>query len=48
MPFCKTDPNWYLAILRRYFANGVSPLGLLKEAVVPTLIMFVCFLVLRF
>jgi hypothetical protein len=36
------------SILRGYFANGVSPLGLLKEAVVPTLIMFVCFLVLRF
>ncbi len=36
------------SILKGFFANGVSPLGLLKEAVVPTIIMFICFLLLRF
>lgn len=33
------------AILKDYFENGVSPLGLLKGALVPTLIMFVIFFI---
>lgn len=36
------------AILKKYFENGVSPLGLLKAAITPTIIMFLCFVLLRF
>jgi len=35
------------SILKRYFAAGVSPVGLLAGAVAPTVIMFLCFLVFR-
>jgi hypothetical protein len=35
------------ALLKDCFQNGVSPLGLLKGALVPTLIMFVIFVVFR-
>ena len=35
------------SILKDCFGNGVSPLGLLKGALVPTLILFVLFVVLR-
>ena len=34
------------AILQRFFPDGVSPLGLLVGALVPTLVMSVCFLLL--
>ena len=34
------------AILKDYFENGVSPLGLLKGALIPTIIMFLMFLLL--
>ena len=33
------------AILKGYFKNGVSPLGLLKGALIPTLIMFAMFVI---
>jgi len=33
------------SILKDYFANGVSPMGLLKGALIPTLIMFIIFTV---
>ncbi len=36
------------AILKDYFENGVSPLGLLKGALVPTFIMFVMFFVFSY
>ncbi|MFT5089043.1 MAG: hypothetical protein ACI906_003464 [Candidatus Latescibacterota bacterium] len=36
------------SILKRYFAHGVSPIGLLKGALVPTIIMALCFLLLNF
>jgi len=35
------------ALLKERFQNGVSPLGLLKGSLVPTLIMFVIFVVTR-
>ena len=35
------------SILKEYFENGVSPAGLFKAAVVPTLITWLCFLILR-
>jgi hypothetical protein len=35
------------ALLKGCFQNGVSPLGLLKGSLVPTLIMFVIFIVIR-
>src|SRR5262249_50333193 len=35
------------AILGRYFTGGISPLGLLAGAAVPTLVMSVCFFFLR-
>jgi len=35
------------ALLKNCFQNGVSPLGLLKGSLVPTLIMFVIFIVIR-
>ena len=34
------------SILKEYFENGVSPAGLLKAAVVPTLIVWLCYLIL--
>jgi hypothetical protein len=33
------------SLLKKYFDNGVSPPGLLKAALVPTLIVWICFLV---
>ena len=36
------------SILKKYFEAGVSPVGLLKAALLPTLIMAVVFLLLRF
>jgi len=35
------------SILKKYFENGVSPIGLLKAAFVPTLIVWLCFLIFR-
>ena len=35
-----------LSILKKYFENGVSPGGLLKAAVIPTSIVWICFAVL--
>jgi len=35
------------AILKKYFKNGVSPAGILKAAVVPTVIAWLCFVVFR-
>ncbi|WP_425439629.1 putative Na+/H+ antiporter, partial [Photobacterium proteolyticum] len=35
------------SILKDCFKDGVSPLGLLKGALIPTLIMFFIFVVLR-
>jgi len=34
------------SILKTYFENGVSPLGLLKAALVPTVIVWLCYLIL--
>ncbi len=34
------------SILKKYFRNGVSPGGLLKAAIIPTAIVWICFLVL--
>ena len=34
------------AILKKFFANGLSPLGLFKSAVLPTLIVWFCFFIL--
>ena len=36
------------SILKRYFDHGVSPAGLFKAALLPTVIMALCFLLLRF
>ncbi len=36
------------SILKRYFSHGVSPAGLFKAALLPTVIMALCFLLLRF
>ena len=36
------------SILKRYFAHGVSPAGLVKAALLPTVIMALCFMLLRF
>lgn len=36
------------SILKRYFAHGVSPFGLFKAALLPTVIMALCFWLLRF
>ncbi len=36
------------SILKKYFKNGVSPVGLLKAAITPTIIMFLCFVLLKF
>jgi len=35
------------SILKRYFGDNVSPVGLLKAAIIPTLIMLLCFAVFR-
>lgn len=32
------------AILKKYFKNGISPAGLLKAALIPTIVMLACFL----
>jgi hypothetical protein len=34
------------SILKKYFENGVSPMGLLKAALLPTLIVWLCYLIL--
>jgi len=34
-------------ILKNYFKNGVSALGLLKASVPPTIIVWLCFLIFR-
>ena len=36
------------SILKRYFEHGVSPAGLLKGALLPTIILALCFLLLNF
>jgi Na+/H+ antiporter NhaD/arsenite permease-like protein len=36
------------SILKRYFEHGVSPLGLLRAALIPTLVMGLSFALLRF
>jgi hypothetical protein len=36
------------SILKKYFKDGISPLGLLKAALIPTIIMFLCFSLLNF
>jgi Na+/H+ antiporter NhaD/arsenite permease-like protein len=35
------------SILKKYFENGVSPAGLFKAAVVPTLIVWLSYLIFR-
>ncbi len=35
------------ALLRRYFDNAVSPVGLLKGALPPTIVLLLCFILLR-
>lgn len=35
------------SILKKYFENGVSPIGLLKAALGPTIIAWLCYLILR-
>ena len=35
------------SLLKKYFDNGVSPAGLLKSALVPTLVALLCFLVFK-
>lgn len=34
------------SILKKYFENGVSPIGLLKGALAPTIIVWLCYLIL--
>ncbi|MFC1817013.1 putative Na+/H+ antiporter [Thermodesulfobacteriota bacterium] len=36
------------SILKKYFKHGVSPARLLKSAIIPTIIMGLCFMLLRF
>lgn len=36
------------SILKKYFKDGISPLGLLKAAIIPTIIMFLCLAFLDF
>jgi len=36
------------SILKKYFEDGISPLGLVKAAFIPTVIMFLCFWLLDF
>ena len=33
------------SILKKYFENGVSPMGLLKAALIPTIIVWLCYLI---
>ena len=35
------------SILKEYFENGVSPVGLFKAAIIPTLILWLCYLIFR-
>jgi hypothetical protein len=35
------------SLLKKYFDNGVSPVGLLKSAILPTVVTLVCFLVFK-
>jgi Na+/H+ antiporter NhaD/arsenite permease-like protein len=35
------------SLLKRYYEGNVSPVGLLKAAIIPTLIMLLCFMVFR-
>ena len=35
------------SILKKYFENGVSPVGLLKAALVPTVVVWLCYLIFR-
>ena len=35
------------SILKKYFANGISPAGLLKAAILPTVIVWLCYLIFR-
>lgn len=35
------------SILKKYFENGVSPAGLLKAAIVPTIIVWLCYVLIR-
>jgi hypothetical protein len=35
------------SILKRYFENGVSPVGLLKAAIVPTVVVWLCYLIFQ-
>jgi Putative Na+/H+ antiporter len=35
------------SMLKRYFGDSVSPVGLLKAAIIPTLIMLLCFLIFQ-
>ena len=34
------------SILKKFFENGVSPIGLLKAALAPTIIVWLCYLIL--
>ena len=36
------------SILKRYFPHGISPAGLLAGAALPTVVMALCFIILRF
>ena len=36
------------SILKNYFEDGISPLRLFKSAIIPTVIMFLCFAFLAF
>jgi len=35
------------SILKKYFENGISPVGLLKAALVPTIIVWLCYMIFR-
>ena len=35
------------SLLKKYFNNGVSPVGLLKAALLPTIIVWICFFVFK-
>jgi hypothetical protein len=35
------------SLLKKYFDNGVSPAGLLKAALLPTIKVWLCFLVFK-
>jgi hypothetical protein len=34
-------------ILKKYFENGVSPIGLLQAALAPTIVVWLCFMIFR-